>query len=299
MNYEGVLIDRCQGCEAVWLDKSEISRIINNVEMEFTFEQQIQAYSRKGEDEAVVNKVLGCPNCKSSLSKINYLINTGVVVDRCDSCLGVYLDNNELEKIQIFMEKEMIKKGTHPLQIARKGCLNDKKVCPRDGSFLEQVRYESQEVDSCNTCGGIWCDDEELVQIIEDRMQEFQSTLHSDIVADEASTRVSLELDLVDWLNCSQCRAPMERLNFGYNSGIIIDRCKAGHGVWLDFQEIERIQIFIERWEQGSSQIKAKYSAALNAVKTRAEANFDTSVQDGKDKSMRHTVFGKVFKSLK
>ena len=39
------------------------------------------------------------------MNPINYAGDSGVVVDRCPSCTGLWLEHSELEKVQILLEK--------------------------------------------------------------------------------------------------------------------------------------------------------------------------------------------------
>jgi Zn-finger nucleic acid-binding protein len=40
------------------------------------------------------------------MKQINYAYSTGVIIDRCNRCDGVWLDKHDLERIQIFMQEE-------------------------------------------------------------------------------------------------------------------------------------------------------------------------------------------------
>jgi Zn-finger nucleic acid-binding protein len=51
-----------------------------------------------------VNRRLTCPECSGSMQLVNYGADSGIGVDRCDDCGGVWLDHEELEKVQLIME---------------------------------------------------------------------------------------------------------------------------------------------------------------------------------------------------
>ena len=42
----------------------------------------------------------------------------------------------------------------------------------------------------------------------------------------------------------------MQTINYDYSSGIILDRCPQGHGLWLDAGELEQVQIVREHSEE-------------------------------------------------
>ena len=139
----------------------------------------------------------------------------------------------------------------------------------------------------------------ELYSIVQNREILFKSNEHSDLKAEESAARPSAELDLVDWLPCVACKAPMKRLNFSYNSGIVIDRCTQGHGVWLENQELERVQVFAERWADKAPELKSKYSAKLEHVRLEAETSYDKAVQEGRNKFYRATMMGRMLRKMK
>ncbi|MDP7033341.1 MAG: zf-TFIIB domain-containing protein [Planctomycetota bacterium] len=107
-DYEGVEIDRCTACEGIYLDDGELKHINDAREKTFSPEEisavdgiqkQVQAHS----EEAVGS--IQCPKCTDSqMNRQNYAGQTGIVIDRCPNCKGLWLDAGEVEKIQIMVE---------------------------------------------------------------------------------------------------------------------------------------------------------------------------------------------------
>ncbi|MBK8393697.1 MAG: zf-TFIIB domain-containing protein [Leptospiraceae bacterium] len=64
----------------------------------------------------------------------------------------------------------------------------------------------------------------------------------------------------------------MQHINYQYSSGIMIDRCNLNHGVWLDKDELEKIQVFVERWEV-NSEVDEKYKQVLLSIKAESKEN--------------------------
>ena len=46
-------------------------------------------------------------------------------------------------------------------------------------------------------------------------------------------------------LACPRCNKPMDTANYNYSSGVVIDKCR-DHGIWLDKNELEKVQIIRE-----------------------------------------------------
>jgi Zn-finger nucleic acid-binding protein len=287
-SYEGVEIDRCPACDGIWLDWKEIGRIVEREEKEFTEKEREEAFRERGVDYSA-GKTLYCPHCGEGLQKFNYAINTGVILDRCPQRHGIWLDKGELAKIQIIMEEyDDTLKGK---RIAKKV-----KECPRCRIPLDEIDYEGERIDLCGNCGGCWCDKDELYRVVKRREIEFSSKDFPELTAKEEDAWVSIRKELVDSLECPICSSLMERINYSYTSGVIIDRCRAGHGIWLDKDEIEKIQVFVERSEERLPDYMAKHAHRLANARSVAEKRHEEIVKS--IKASRFGVVNRFFKGL-
>ncbi|MFC1588356.1 zf-TFIIB domain-containing protein [Planctomycetota bacterium] len=105
--YEGVEIDTCASCGGEWLDDGEMKKI-NDIREE-TFTSQEIGLVKGIEDQILVaerslDHNLLCPHCSKPMRQINYASTTGVVIDKCPDCKGIWLDKDELENVQILVE---------------------------------------------------------------------------------------------------------------------------------------------------------------------------------------------------
>jgi len=106
--YEGVNIDTCESCEGEWLDAGEISDIIKAKEVVFSSDaiEKVEGVKKSIEVlESEPNDRLMCPKCSIPMKRLNYSYSTGVIIDRCSTCSGIWLDKDELEHVQIIMEE--------------------------------------------------------------------------------------------------------------------------------------------------------------------------------------------------
>jgi Zn-finger nucleic acid-binding protein len=109
VDYEGVEVETCPGCKGEWLDAEELKKIVHTVEETFP-ENQVAALDAINEsvfriDESPGNE-LKCPKCPDAeLNRFNYAATSGVALDKCPDCGGVWLDHDELEHVQILVEE--------------------------------------------------------------------------------------------------------------------------------------------------------------------------------------------------
>jgi len=309
--YEGVDIDVCSDCGGTWLDNTELGKIIDTEEEKFIPSQIKEALKETAEEKEnrgeLMRRIMSfkkdvspdqlnadgilatfrqrwgeqrevkCPKCGNAMEEFEYA-GIGVMLDRCLQGHGFWLDRGELEKIQIMMEH--YKKMFTPSRPASDMKLTEKK-CPACNDKLVEKDYEQVPVDICSKCGGVWLDKDELYQIVERKEQKFSEEEKAEVSTGEVKT--SRRPELVGEVNCPICGDLTKRLVYACISGIIIDRCSHGHGVWLDKDELEKIQIYVEKSDDQTEKEYAKCTRILNQArldygKRREEATQDIKV---------------------
>jgi len=113
-----------------------------------------------------------CPRCNKPLQTIDLKIDGTFLVERCDQCMGMFFDPNELETL---LEKSV------------------SNVYEIDYNRLKELRHLKRHRDYS-----------------------------------------------VTYIKCPVCSKLMNRINYGSQSGVIIDKCRH-HGIWLDGGELRQI----------------------------------------------------------
>ena len=114
--------------------------------------------------------------------------------------------------------------------------------CPSCKSRLSVTHYEGIEIEICNNCGGSWLDGDELGKIVKIREVRFDKDARRAIAESTTITPVVIA-DVDRDLSCPKCDGTTDAINYGGNTGIIIDRCTGCRGFWLDGGELEKIQM--------------------------------------------------------
>ncbi len=85
----------CPGCDGRFLAESDLQRIEETVE-------PVVLELRRIPDAEDQQRILGCPVCEPAepMEKFEHHRDHRVVLDRCPSCRGVWLDGGELTAIQ-------------------------------------------------------------------------------------------------------------------------------------------------------------------------------------------------------
>ena len=257
--YEGCLLDFCPKCAGVWASPQELGHVALTKDVRFQPEEAIAAFQARWK-ESKPDRTLNCPVCAKKLKQFDYL-KLGLFLDSCPEDHGVFFDVDELEKVQILVERDSLDAEDKPgLPVA------GPRKCPCCGVDLNQDSYEGIRIDSCAACGGAWLETGELDVILKVREKRFSEEQRA---AAETSKRPLAESLQAPRSLCPICREPMERLPYGYDSDIAIDRC--AHGVWLDQGELERIQAYVERSEELKASDRTRFTSALRSASLGVE----------------------------
>ena len=94
---EGVLVDKCKACGGVWLDAGELEML------KFDDEKKHDQLIKEAKNELMEEKMRLitteglCPKCQEQ--RIEKYNRSGVELDQCPACKGIFFDYGELDKI--------------------------------------------------------------------------------------------------------------------------------------------------------------------------------------------------------
>ena len=149
--------------------------------------------------------------------------------------------------------------------------------CPRCDTTLRTIDYEGVAIETCSSCGGEWLDDTELGHIVRIREETFSAEERRVL---EGATRIP-GIPVVDaerGIVCPTCSATTVPVNYGGDTGVIIDRCPECRGIWLDGGELEKIQVLTEWWKDELPEDLRKYGARLEKVATELDGRNKVAV---------------------
>ena len=104
IEYDGVQIEVCPNCKGEWLDAGELQKIVQHHDEVFSPEEiasldavnkQIFTAEKDDQDE------LNCPHCEGvRMEHFNYGDTSGIILDKCPKCGGIWTDKEELTKVE-------------------------------------------------------------------------------------------------------------------------------------------------------------------------------------------------------
>lgn len=102
IKYEGVSIHNCGVCGGHWLNDLKFDRILNTREV--VMPEAVQQKMIAMADAANSQERLFCWTCGKQMVKESFKHWPEIQLDRCPGCNGLWLDQGELEKCQIYWE---------------------------------------------------------------------------------------------------------------------------------------------------------------------------------------------------
>jgi Zn-finger nucleic acid-binding protein len=93
LELDEVEIDRCFSCGGIWLDRGELELLLEGA---VAREEFISSFRIDTETE---EKPRRCPICDKRMEKVLCGSGKGVLIDRCKTGDGIWLDRGELREI--------------------------------------------------------------------------------------------------------------------------------------------------------------------------------------------------------
>lgn len=110
-----------------------------------------------------------CPSCKTRTLQPFRDPTTGLEVDACATCTGLWFDPRELGT---FLKSDVMKQrflwmDAVPMTGVGYVINTSPRRCPRDNEVMGEKIYAGITLDCCPTCKGIWFDEGEVRQVFE------------------------------------------------------------------------------------------------------------------------------------
>ena len=138
--------------------------------------------------------------------------------------------------------------------------------CPRCDSVLRPIAYDGQTVCVCPDCKGEWLQAGELQKIVEHHDEVFTS---EEITSMDAVNKeiFTAEKDDHDELNCPVCKnVQMEHFNYGDTSGIILHKCTDCGGIWMDKDQLQKVEEVVDGWKSDLGADATKYGPVVDKI---------------------------------
>jgi Zn-finger nucleic acid-binding protein len=101
---QGVRIDTCPVCGGSWFDRNELRQARNKADSDLAW-MEINLW-KETEGFHVTRESVQCPSCGERMASVGYA-DTGVQIDYCMECGGIWLDKGEFSGIVNVLENNI------------------------------------------------------------------------------------------------------------------------------------------------------------------------------------------------
>jgi len=126
-----------------------------------------------------------------------------------------------------------------------------RRLCPHCQILLQSIRLTPDGafvIERCETCYGLFFDPGEIQAFLRKAVEPAFEINFKKIV--NINRERAAKDRQVRYIKCPECAKFMNRVNFGYRSGVVMDQCRQ-HGVWLDNGEL----IHLMEWEKAGGRL--------------------------------------------
>jgi Zn-finger nucleic acid-binding protein len=161
------------------------------------------------------------------------------------------------------------------------------RFCPRCNKPMQTIDLKIGGkflIERCRECLGMFFDPGELEALLD---KSVANVYHINYARLEELRKTKRHQDYpVAYIKCPVCRKLMHRINFGSQSGVIVDKCQA-HGIWLDGGELRQLL----EWTKAGGQIhhekkqleweKMQIQAEKDKLRLQSIGTYDSSARHG------------------
>lgn len=106
IDFKGIQLDECENCNGKWFDSDELRKAKDRADDDLRW-LDFELFEDKAYKYNTSSTMLFCPKCRSDMIALTY-VDSKVIIDKCNKCMGVWLDGQEFEKIIKFLNKIVI-----------------------------------------------------------------------------------------------------------------------------------------------------------------------------------------------
>lgn len=147
----GVAVDFCAaGCRGLFFDNRELERMDQTHEA--AEDPTLQSILADGRERDERSAPLVCPRCEIKMRRHAYALGTGIHIDRCYGCNGIWLDKGELAAVrENFKTAEQRKRNVETLLSAETDL--GAKIAAREQQMRTEKATSEQRERSARTMG--------------------------------------------------------------------------------------------------------------------------------------------------
>jgi Zn-finger nucleic acid-binding protein len=148
--------------------------------------------------------------------------------------------------------------------------------CPVCHSALKPFRFHDIETDVCEKGCGVWFDEGEMKRVEEsDTLANIDHAFPGQYIQQKTKPAPAAS---GQERQCPVHHTPMLAFEWNVGSGIVLDKCEACHGVWMDAGELEGYCQYLKNFYKHPPELTPAIREKMDKVRHQFEKEWDTSL---------------------
>jgi len=107
IGFRGITVNECPGCQGRWFDRGELQKAKDNTDEDLRWLDFDPFVKTQKHFTFVPDEGGACPKCDRKMAALTYA-NSGVVIEKCEQCRGIWLQDGEFKKIIAYLENLVV-----------------------------------------------------------------------------------------------------------------------------------------------------------------------------------------------
>ena len=103
IGFRGITVNECPGCQGRWFDRGELQKAKDNTDEDLRWLDFDPFVKTEKHFNVAPHEGEACPKCTQKMTALTYA-NSGVVIEKCEQCRGIWLRDGEFRKIIAYLE---------------------------------------------------------------------------------------------------------------------------------------------------------------------------------------------------
>ena len=99
---EGEPLHYCAACGGVWMSRTAFRAVTQSLACDPAVPNL--ALDKRNLETSISHGKRSCPECSAPMREFNYAADSGIFLDRCDQCGGIWADKEELRSVGTFLK---------------------------------------------------------------------------------------------------------------------------------------------------------------------------------------------------
>lgn len=107
IDFRGIVVKECSTCHGRWFDRDELQKAKEHTDEDLRWLDFDPFMKKEKHFNPAMNEGGTCPKCSRAMISLIYA-NSGVIIEKCEECRGVWFEEGEFKKAIAYLENLVV-----------------------------------------------------------------------------------------------------------------------------------------------------------------------------------------------